>query len=271
MYLFNPLRPGSVHTDTIADGAVTLVKTDFETNPIPVSAGGTGTTDPTTSDASYLTTTGTGTEKKLAVSPAFSWPSVFGHGLSVSSTPRGINIGAGFLIDVPASPTIPAFVIQDSSGAHWLWVDKDGSTKFNEGATDETVISGKVTKYAGETTAGRGVPVILAYIEPINPTFNVNNGIVTPATGGTFRYSVYLVLTTQANVDVEVNAVFIDQFTGDLENMLLFTVPSGAAAGETFSSVVTVRVGNGNSLYYALVGAGATFACDMAICIERLN
>lgn len=42
MQLSNPLRPNSVTTTTIEDGAVTEVKTDFDSNPLSIAGGGTG-------------------------------------------------------------------------------------------------------------------------------------------------------------------------------------------------------------------------------------
>lgn len=47
MFLYNPVQPGSISTPELADGAVTLSKTDFETLPLPVTAGGTGEASPT--------------------------------------------------------------------------------------------------------------------------------------------------------------------------------------------------------------------------------
>lgn len=46
MQLSNPIRPGSVTTDDLADGAVTLPKTNFAGSPLPVADGGTGTATP---------------------------------------------------------------------------------------------------------------------------------------------------------------------------------------------------------------------------------
>lgn len=55
MNLSNPLRPNSVTTTTIEDGAVTEPKTDFDTNPLSVEGGGTGSNNGSITGTGALT------------------------------------------------------------------------------------------------------------------------------------------------------------------------------------------------------------------------
>lgn len=84
MQLSNPLRPNSVTTTTIEDGAVTEPKTNFDTTPLSVEGGGTGSNNGSITGPGTLTfQSGAGSSDNINY--------ICGNGANVSWTAQGLG------------------------------------------------------------------------------------------------------------------------------------------------------------------------------------
>lgn len=138
------------------------------------------------------------------------------------------------------------------------------------------VLTGLITEYDGLTTAGLGVPPILANVSAVTQSYTVFNSatpvnLLASAPAGRYRASIYLVITTTFVTNTEVTITI--GWTDEKQAQTYVLTTSALTAGTYAAGTITLSSAASDAITYTpgVTGSAATAgAASFYIVLERL-